>query len=140
MSGTVERGAARMTFVPFARRRYEILTMDVSGKTPAQALRDALPQDTASDLYRVIFTGETDERGVDCRAIAEEFAQDFFYLELRDQTHIRQDIWARAQEDSLRGLFLRELRERYEQAEGEEKTAVERAARFGLAALDRRDL
>ncbi len=140
LCGTVERGEARMAFVPFARRRYEILTVDVSGKTPAQALRDALTQDTASDLYRVIFTGETDERGVDCRAIAAEFAQDFFHLELRDQTHIRQDIWARAQEDSLRGLFLRELRERYEQAEGEEKTVVERAARFGLAALDRRDL
>ena len=140
LCGTVERGNAQMAFVPFARRRYEILTVDVSNADPAQALRKALPENTAGDLYRVIFTGETDERGVDCRALREEFAPDFFYLELRDHTRIRQDIWARAQEDSLRGLFLRELRERYEHADEEEKAGIERAARFGLAALDRRDL
>jgi hypothetical protein len=52
-----------------------------------------------------------------------------------------EDIWARAEEDSLRGLFLRQLRQRRQGAESEaERETVDEAARFGLAALDHRDL
>ena len=114
--------------------------MDVTGQTPEDALRAVMPETAASDLCRVIFTGETDERGVDIKVIQERFAPDFFHLELRDETRMRQDIWAHAQEDSLRGLFLRELRGQYETADEAGRRRVERAARFGLAALDRRDL
>lgn len=139
LTGTVEQGSAKLTFVPFARRRYEILNVDVTGKTAEAALRAALPEDTARDLYRVIFTGETDERGVDERAVMERFGPEFFHLELRDKTRIGEDVWARAAEDSLRGAFLRELRANYDHAEESERQTIERAARFGLAALDHRD-
>ena len=89
----------------------------------------------------MVFTGETDERGIDLKALEERFAPDFFRLELRDRTRIKQDVWARSGEDSLRGLFLRELRAKYEAAaEESERTKIEQAVRFGLAALDGRDL
>lgn len=141
LCGTVDKGKAELQFVPFACRRYEILSVDVTDKAPADALISALPESTARDLYRVIFTGETDERGVDLRALEERFAPDFFHLELRDKTHIKQDIWARRGEDSLRGLFLHELRMKYEAtADESERAKIEQAVRFGLAALDGRDL
>ena len=141
LCGTVEPGKAELRFVPFARRRYEILCVDVTGKNPADALRSSIPESTARDLYRVVFTGETDERGIDLKALEERFAPDFFRLELRDRTRIKQDVWARSGEDSLRGLFLRELRAKYEAAaEESERTKIEQAVRFGLAALDGRDL
>ena len=110
LTGTVERGKAELSFVPFARRRYEVLNVDVTGRSAEDALRAALPDATVRDIYRIIFTGETDERGLDLKSIEEQFAPDFFHLELRDETRIGEDVWARAQEDSLRGLFLRELR------------------------------
>ena len=140
LSGTAEGNKIDIKFIPFAKRRYEILTVDVTDKAPADALSAALPESTARDLYRVIFTGETDERGVDVKKIEERFAADFFHLELRDKTHIREDIWARSEEDSLRGLFLRNLRQKFDVADETEKEKIERAVRFGLAALDGRDL
>ena len=142
LAGTVEQGrAAELSFVPFAYRRYEILTVDVTGKAAEEALRAALPDRTARDIYRVIFTGETDERGLDLESIEEQFAPDFFYLEVRDETRIGEDVWARAQEDSLRGLFLRELRAKFDAASSDgERAKISLAARFGLAALDGRDL
>ena len=140
LCGAVERGKVNIKFVPFAKRRYWVLRVDVTDKAPEKALQDAMPETAASDLCRVVFTGETDEHGVDIKSIAERFASDFFHLELRDETRIREDIWARAQEDSLRGLFLRELRTRYEDAPEDERPTVEQAVRFGLAALDKRDL
>ena len=140
LCGTVGREKVDITFVPFARRRYEVLRVDVTDRVPADALREAEPETAASDLYRVVFTGETDERGVDIKQIQERFAPDFFHLELRDETRIRRDVWARAEEDSLRGLFLRELRAKYDAAADDERRRIERAARFGLAALDKRDI
>ena len=141
LSGTVDRNKVDIKFVPFAKRRYEILKVDVTDREPIDALCASIPEDTVRDLYRIIFVGETDERGVDLRKMEERFAPDFFHLELFDKTHIRQDIWVRSEEDSLRGLFLRDLRSRFETAEDEnEKAKIEQAVRFGLAALDGRDL
>lgn len=141
LAGEIERGHVSMEFVPFARRRYEVLRVEVTGKDIEQALRAALPSSTARDSYRIILTGETDERGIDLAALQERFAPEFFGLELRDETRIGEDVWARAEEDSLRGLFLRELKEKRALAQSEEERAkIDLAARFGLAALDGRDL
>jgi len=134
-------GAVSVTFVPFARRRYEVLQVDVTGKSPRAAIEEVLPAETARHLYRILLTGETGESGVDTAALQEALADRFFALELRDHTRIAEDIWARAAEDSLRGEFLRELRGRWQAAATEEeRETITRAVRFGLAALDHREL
>lgn len=134
-------GSVSLEFVPFARHRYEILEVDVTGRDPRAALEAALPPETAQDLYRIVLTGETGEGGVDAAGLTEALADRFYALEIRDRTRMAEDIWARAGEDSLRGLFLRGLRARWDAAESEaEREIVTQAARFGLAALDHRDL
>ena len=141
LEGTVDDGGrVEVRFVPFARRRYEVQEVDVTGQPPLAAVEAALPSDTGNDLFRILLTGETDEQGVDLPALLAALADRFYALELRDETRIRQDVWARAGEDSLRGLFLRELRTRLDAADTEEERQMARqAARFGLAALDHRD-
>ena len=140
--GTIsDDGVVHLTFVPFARRRYEVLTVDVTGKDPRAAVEEALPSDTEQHLYRILLTGETGEAGVHIPALQESLSERFYALELRDRTRMAEDVWARAEEDSLRGLFLRELRAKLAAAQTEEeRETITRAARFGLAALDRRDL
>ena len=139
--GTIDGGDVSLRFVPFAQRRYESLEVDVSDQEPAAAVEAVLPPSTERDLYRIALTGETDERGIDLSALQQQLGPRFYDLELRDRTRIREDVWARAEEDSLRGLFLRELREKWDRASNdEERETVTRAVRFGLAALDHRDL
>ena len=140
--GTIsDGGEVSLTFVPFARHRYEVLEVDVTGKEPRAAVEAALPPETAGDLYRILLTGETGEGGAGAAAIQEALADRFYALEVRDRTRMAEDLWRRAEEDSLRGLFLRELRQRRKQAETEaERAEIDLAARFGLAALDHRDL
>lgn len=134
-------GTVELTFIPFASRRYEIVEVDVTGREPRRAVEEALPAETERDLYRVILTGETGEGGVDAHALREVLAQRFYGLDIRDRTCMASDIWARAGEDSLWGLFLQELRLKWEHAASEEeRETVTRAVRFGLAALDHRDL
>lgn len=136
-----ERGQVELTFLPFARRRYEILEVDITGRSPRAAVEAALPKDTDRHLYRILLTGETDEGGVDLPALRDALAERFYALELRDHTRLREDVWSREHEDSLRGLFLRRMRRRWNEADTEEdRDLVTQAARFGLAALDHRDL
>lgn len=59
--GDVEPGRVDMRFVPFAGRRYESLTVDVSGGDALDAIRRSLPPDTSRDIYRIRLTGETAE-------------------------------------------------------------------------------
>ena len=139
--GTLERGRAEARFVPLCRRRYWVLRADVTDREPAAALRDVLPETADRDVCRVVFTGETGEQGVDLPALGSAFADACYALELRDLTRPAESLWARAGEDSLRGLFLQELRARYDRApEGPEREKIVQAARFGLAALDGRDI
>lgn len=140
--GTVERERAELRFVPLCRRRYRILEADVTDRTAQEALADALPETAAQDVCRVIFTGASGEPGgVDLAALLDRFRTRCYALELRDRTCPAQSLWARAGEDSLRGIFLQQLHERYNAAGTEaERLRIVRAVRFGLAALDGRDM
>lgn len=124
--------------VSIARRRYEILRVDVTGSDPLLAVHSRLPDETARDIYRVILTGEVDSPP-DLQRLQQNLSELFYALQLRDETRLRQNIWDRAGEDSLRGLFLKKLLEMAEQAGPEERMRIEQAARWGLAALDHRE-
>lgn len=139
--GAFDGGKVSLSFVPFAQRRYEILDIDVTGRSPRSAVEAVLPKDTENDLYRIRLTGETGEGGSDPKALETALAGRFYALEVQDHTRIAADVWARAGEDSLRGLFLRELRARWDgAADDAERESITQAVRFGLAALDHRDL
>ncbi|MBO4853803.1 MAG: DNA repair exonuclease [Oscillospiraceae bacterium] len=140
LCGAVEPGRSSLSFVPFGTRRYEVLTVDVTDSEPLSAVLHTLRGDTGRDIYRIILTGET-ESPVRLESLRQELADRFYALELRDQTRMKQDIWDRCGDDSLRGLFLRKLRRDYDSAESEaERQKIEQAVRFGLAAMDNREI
>ena len=123
--------------VSIAGRHYESLSLDISDADPLLLIHTSLPDDTVRDVYRIILTGET-VSAPDLRRLHQNLDEMFFSLQLRDETRLRRDIWESAGEDSLRGLFLSRLRERYQEAgDDAQKLRIEQAARWGLAALDR---
>ena len=116
-------------FITICRRQYRVETVDVN------EFAAALPTGESPDLVRLILTGES--RGTpDLAALTAQAAPHFFHVELRDRTMLPTELWARAGEDSLAGLFLREMRARLEAADESEKDKLLLAARFGLAALE----
>lgn len=119
-----------------AKRRYELLTVDVTGAEPLLAIHTMLPDETVRDIYRIVLTGET-AQAPDLKKLYDNLSELFFDLQIRDRTRIRRSIWERAGEDSLRGIFLRKLRKQYDEAQDDaRRTQIECAARWGLAALD----
>ena len=123
--------------LPVASRRYEILEVNVTGTEPLLAVHSQLPDETVRDIYRIILTGEA-ERAPDMSFLYHNLSEFFFALQIRDHTHLRRNLWERAGEDSLRGIFLEKLKEKYDSTDDEaQRRLVEQAARWGLAALER---
>jgi DNA repair exonuclease SbcCD nuclease subunit len=119
-----------------ASRRYEIITVDVTGTEPLLAIHTQLPDETVSDIYRIVLTGETED-SPDINRLYSALSEMFFELQIRDETRLRRSVWERAGEDTLRGLFLMKLRQQYDEAKSDEqRRQIEQAARWGLAALD----
>ena len=137
--GEITPEKVELEFIPFAPRRYQSVTADITDRDPADAVRQALDPDCGQDVCRVLLTGSRREN-FSLSALTSELAGLCAALELTDETYPEEDVWARCGEDSLRGLFLQNLRARYDGADEDEKRQLLQAARFGLAALDNRDL
>lgn len=130
----VSKGKTTHKFVPLGKRKYEILKVDVSdADSVKKAVMAALPGGTKQDIYRIILTGEF-EGHLDLGKLEEAVAHEFFHVTVRDNTRPRRNIWAEAEEDTLRGLFLRKMRVRYEAADDKEKVVL--AIRYALAAME----
>lgn len=128
-----------LRFLPMCARRYEIVEIP-AGNDPESAVLRALPAGAREDVYRIVFTGETDA-APNLAALSEKLAPMYFALELRDATMPRQDIWEGMGADSLRGLFLTRMKARFDAAGDEaDREIAASALRIGLAALDNREL
>ncbi len=86
---------------------------------------------------RLVFTGEAEP--FDLPALRARLEPLCRVLELRDETVPPLDLWARLQEESLTGYFLREMKSRLDAAEETDKDLLQAALRCGLAALEGRE-
>lgn len=132
-------GGVEDEFVPLALRRYHIIEADVSDD-PAKAVLSALPPELETDIVRLLLTGESGVEGLDLAPLEALAAPRCYSVALRDRTRVRRDLWDRAGEDTLTGLFLRRMQGKLSAAQTPEETALlEQAVRFGLAALEHRE-
>lgn len=127
----------RTEFLPVHTRRYEILRLEAGEDALASAL-SALPENTQDDCYRLIFTGESDP--IDLDALERALAPRFFSLSLRDRTLPKRELWACCGEDTLRGHFLQELKQRYDTADDAARRVIAQAAELTLALMDGREV
>lgn len=126
---TIDDRGVSAKFHSLCRRRHRIEHVDIA------KFDQMLPTAPSDDLVRIVLTGKCD-RAPDLAAFTQLAQTRFFYAELRDGTTLPEDLWARAEEDTLTGLFLREMRRRLDSASEEDRSAVLLATRFGLAALE----
>lgn len=137
--GTVGRKTADLHFVSTARRKYQVLTADITNGDPLETITQALPEDTHADIYRIILRGRTQDPP-QVQKLAEALEDRFFGLEIQDKTQRLEDIWSGLDQQTLRGEFLRRMRAIWAAAaDDKERENAELAVRFGLAALDRRE-
>ena len=137
--GTVGRGKADLRFVPLDRRRYEVVRADVTDRDPLQAALEAAAKIRPQDVVRIELVGEYPGR-LPVEILEKELEQRFFEVQLRPRVTLPHDVWEGMEENSLRGLFLSAMREKYDAAADDAaREQALRAVKYGLAALDRRE-
>jgi DNA repair exonuclease SbcCD nuclease subunit len=138
--GQWNNGRVTLDFLPLACRRYLTPQIDITGREPQEALEEFLRGAAPEDILRITLVGERDEaEPPDLTALTALVSSYFYSASLRDGTSLASSLWARREEDSLTGLFLRSMAKRMETAAPEETLILERAVRFGLAALEGRE-
>lgn len=140
LEGTTDGRTVALDFIPICSHQYRILPVDLSGKSPEDALRQALPKAPTSDIVRIVLSGERESERPLPFPLLHKLATPYFYsVSFLDRTTLGTDLWSRQKEETLLGLFLREMSRRMENAEPEARPRLELAVRFGLAALEGRE-
>lgn len=133
---TLDGNEANLETRSIAKRRYQSLELDISGKDPLLLIHTSLPEDPSEDIYRITLTG-TSKCSPDLQRLHQNLDGMFFSLQLLDRTAPPADLWEAVGDDTLRGLFLSKLKARFDAAQDEEqKLRIEQAVRWGLAALE----
>lgn len=135
--GALEKGNAAMKFIRIAKRRYEIVPVDVTGMERMQALetmRETARHYGEDTVLRFVLGGETKKGFV---FLPEEFEGAGYpqSVELVDQTVLAPDFTELEQNGTLAGVFYRLMRDKI--ARGE---ASEDALKYGLLALEDRNV
>lgn len=97
---------AEVRWIPLDVIRFYDLEVRV-GNDAAAAVEGVLPAAAGNDYYRVTLTGWGD---VDMAALNARFGA-YPNLQLRDRTRPAEPVWQEAGEDTLRGVYLRMLRD-----------------------------
>lgn len=129
--GTLEKGKADMRFVPLGGREYKVIT------TTQAKLDSAITRDNQNHICRLVLTGQWTEKP-DLEAIYNKYSGRCFHLTIKDQSTPARDQWQGVDEDTLKGLYLRRMREMYD-GDGADKEQVLLALEYGLAAFDNRE-
>ncbi|MBL0385537.1 DNA repair exonuclease [Tumebacillus sp. ITR2] len=139
----LQRGGARVEWLPVAQRAYRRIEVDLDGCTNlldvADHIRAVVPESSRGrDLIEAVLNGAIDPAlHLDLQDLAERLQNLVFHLRLTDRTHPDLDGDAYAP-SSAGGRYVAKIRERLSAETDEEKRRVlERALVIGLNAYER---
>ena len=142
--GTVSKGSCDITFVPTAKRMHLAENVDISSLGNSSQIAEHIidtikqkyPDSYADNLYKIILTGLLDDGVVlSLPEILARIGDTFYFAKLRDKTEFKIDFDALSQENSLKGIFVKNMLAKIENASEEEKPLHKDALNIGIKAF-----
>lgn len=143
--GTVGKSLCALEFIPLAKRRHFHIKTDVTGLASqaeivnkiTEEIKDTAGSGWEENLYKIELTGGVKE-GIDVNTaeIIARISDTVYYAKVKDSTVPALDIEQLASEISLKGLFVKNMLSRMENASDDEKEELAAALRLGLKAFD----
>ena len=143
--GTVGKSLCALEFIPLAKRRHFHIKTDVIGLASQAEIVNKIAEDIKNtagsgweeNLYKIELAGGVKE-GIDVNTaeIIARISDTVYYAKVKDSTVPALDIEQLASEISLKGLFVKNMLSRMENASKDEKEELAAALRLGLKAFD----
>ena len=143
--GTVGKSLCALEFIPLAKRRHFHIKTDVTGLASQAEIVNKIAEDIKNtagsgweeNLYKIELTGGVKEGAdVNTAEIIARISEAVYYAKVKDSTVPALDMEQIASEISLKGLFVKNMLSRMENASKDEKEELAAALRLGLKAFD----
>lgn len=137
--GTVSKGQTSLTFVPTASRKILWYDIDITDKDPLSEIKKTIKEDSShhKNLYRITLKGKREsEKGIDIPALTAGLSNLTYFIKIKDKTVTGANLESLKEENTLKGIFVRKMLKRIEEAESKEKQVLEKALDIGLKAFN----
>jgi exonuclease SbcD len=142
--GVVSKGIANLDFRVVCRRMNLEVHIDISGcatnNEAAEKVMTAIKQRYAENynehLYKIILEGALSGFTPDCVAIGLKLENELYFVKVKDRTHAAIDLEELANENSLKGIFVRKMLEKINHSQETEASEYKRALYIGMKAFD----
>lgn len=142
--GELKKNDLRYEFVPTAKRRYEVVEVDLGNiqnsieatEKITEILRGKFGNTYQNNFYKIILTGEiSGDTVIDADEICTRLKNTLYFVKIRDNTQPRVDMEILKNENSLKGKFVKLMCEKISAADASEKENLQRALYIGLKAF-----
>lgn len=140
--GYVSKGAVELDFVKTSKRNYEEVYVDITDAFGYEEVREKVLNSIDEELrkenlYKIILVGDiSQEFNIDEDLLNEKLSSSFYYSKVIDRTGIKYDMEEISKGYSVKGLFVKKLLKKVEEAETEEeKQIIMTALKIGLSSL-----
>lgn len=142
--GEISKGDCNLQFIPLAKRMHITESINIGGLTTSNEIaehilhfiKEKYPQNYADNLYKIILIGELDDGVIiSLPEITTRLNDAFYFVKLRDKTEIKVDFEALSKENTLKGIFVKNMLNRIENANENEKQMLKEALNIGLKAF-----
>lgn len=143
--GEVYKGYNNLQFRAISQRVYELIEVDLTGITSQEEIIKSIVSSVeekrrVKNFYKVILKGEVyNDLSINIRTLQYRLKELFYYIKIKDETTVKLDYDMVKNENSLRGIFLRKVYRKLEEAP-ENKETIERALKLAFNALREEDI
>jgi DNA repair exonuclease SbcCD nuclease subunit len=124
--------------IPINEVSYRTAEIDVTGLATSDAVRELIERSSGEgfpspEIVRVLLTGQTEpEVDLDREGLLHGCAQFFRYLDIVDRTDAPFELEQIRGESTTRGMFVRLMEQRIEDAPADEREVLQQALQYGL--------
>ena len=139
--GEIGKDYVNLRFEKTCIRKYMEEEVNINGlfgyrEIKRKILSDLKNLNLKKDIFKLNLIGELDASfKIDEDILQEKLSNDFYFVKVKDKTNIKIDIDSLENENSIKGLFVKNLKKKLIDANDEEKEIVELALKIGLQSL-----
>lgn len=142
--GEIGKDVCNLEFVSVSKRKHIYEKIDITGKTDSSEisthilyiLKNSYGESFAENLYKLELVGEiSDDAKLEIPEIESRISDVLYFVKIKDCTEYAIDIETLSKENSLKGVFVKNMYAKIENADESQKELYKKALQLGLKAF-----